>query len=67
MKVMNNPNGQYKTYDVARKMIKSSEYKLFHNKLFLFDKIETTACKLKKISVLDTFNGKTIKEVVKVL
>lgn len=67
MKVMNNPNGQYNGFLLERKMAVTSGYKLFKNKLYLFDKFFTKNCKFKKISVLDTFNGKTIKEVVKVL
>ena len=64
---MNNPNGQYHGFNLAHKAIINSGYKLYKGKLFLFDKWLSSECKFKKISVLDTFNGKTIKEVVKVL
>ena len=68
MKVLtNNPNGQYNGFDLKRKMAVTSGYKLFKNKLYLFDKFFTTNCKFKKTTVLDTFNGKTLVEKVKIL
>ena len=58
-------NPVYRVFDTAKNLIKTSSYRLYHNRLYIYDIVRGKWYSLKKQSVYDTYNGKLIKQVVK--